>query len=173
MFHTDRQPAARHSLALLRALLPGLSILTLAGCGGNTSDTSAKSGSASSASTGATGTVAAVSRYDAGPRAAAGPIQKELADRGSTLFQTKGCSACHGFGAKSAGPDLAGVSTRRTAAWMENQILHPEVMVKEDPIARQMFAQFALQMPNQGLTPDEARAIIEYLKHRDHETSDD
>ena len=61
---------------------------------------------------------------------------------------------------------------RRTAAWMEQQILHPDLMVKQDPISRQLFAQFALQMPNQGLTPDEARAVIEYFKHRDHETSE-
>jgi hypothetical protein len=24
-------------------------------------------------------------------------------------------------------------------------------------------------MPNQGLTPDEAKAVIEYFKHKDHE----
>ena len=58
---------------------------------------------------------------------------------------------------------------RRTALWMENQILHPEVMVKEDPIARGMFAEYALQMTNQHLTPAEARTVIEYLKYLDHE----
>jgi hypothetical protein len=52
---------------------------------------------------------------------------------------------------------------------MEQQILHPDVMVKEDPIARGLFAQFALQMPNQGLKPEEAAAVIEYFKHMDHE----
>jgi hypothetical protein len=26
-----------------------------------------------------------------------------------------------------------------------------------------------LQMPNQGLTPDEARSVIEFLKHKDAE----
>jgi cytochrome c1 len=55
---------------------------------------------------------------------------------------------------------------------MENQILHPEVMTKEDPISRQLFAQFALQMPNQGLTPEEAKSVIEYLKHQNHESGE-
>ena len=52
---------------------------------------------------------------------------------------------------------------------MENQILHPDVMVKTDPISHALFAQFALQMPNQGLTPDQAKQVIEYLKKRDHD----
>jgi mono/diheme cytochrome c family protein len=125
------------------------------------------------ASTGrASGTLAAVSKYDAGPRAIEGKIAEDLAEQGKALFQTKGCSACHGFGAKSAGPDLVGVTRRRTAAWMEQQILHPEIMVKEDPIAHEMFAKFMLQMPNQGVTPAEAKAIVEYLKHKDHEAGE-
>jgi hypothetical protein len=45
-------------------------------------------------------------------------------------------------------------------------------MTKQDPIARQLFAQFSLQMPNQGLKPEEARAVIEFLKHKNHETAE-
>jgi hypothetical protein len=40
-------------------------------------------------------------------------------------------------------------------------------MTKEDPISRQMMAEFALQMPNQGLTPEEAKAVIEFLKSKE------
>ena len=46
-------------------------------------------------------------------------------------------------------------------------------MVKEDPISRKLMAEMALAMPNQGLTQDEARAVIEYLKHQDHEAEED
>jgi cytochrome c2 len=112
-----------------------------------------------------------VSKYDRGPRAAEKPADDELAKAGEQFFKDKGCSACHAFGTKLSGPDLAGVTQRRTAAWMENQILHPEVMAKEDPISRGLMATHALQMPNQGLKADEARAVIEYLKHRDQEAS--
>ena len=140
--------------------------LALAGCGGGSKETGGASQPATTAG------VAAVSKYDAGPRAGEEPIDKEQAETGEQLFKDKGCSACHAFGAKLSGPDLKGVSMRRTALWMENQILHPEVMVKEDPIARAMFAQYALQMTNQHLTPAEAKAVIEYLKHQDHEQSE-
>jgi cytochrome c2 len=133
--------------------------LALAGCGSKDN-----AGSSAGAKTPASG-----SKYDAGPRAGESPVDEQRAEAGEKLFQAKGCSACHAFGKKMSGPDLAGVTMRRTATWMENQILHPEVMVKEDPIARELMAKMALQMPNQGLTADEARSVIEYLKHKDHE----
>ena len=50
---------------------------------------------------------------------------------------------------------------------MENQILHPDVMTKTDPISHELFATYALQMPKQGLTPDEAKQVIEHLKKLD------
>jgi mono/diheme cytochrome c family protein len=140
---------------------------TLAGCSGKPSDSSS-----SAPPPGGTSAVAAASQYDAGPRAGEGSIDRVLAGRGEPLFKNKGCSACHGFGQKLTGPDLNGVTMRRTAAWMEQQILHPEVMTKQDPISHALFAQYALQMPNQGLTPDEAKSVIEYLKHRNHETQE-
>lgn len=149
--------------------------LSLASCGGKSAEDSASSGSASGqgaaakAGASAGSGMAAVSRYDNGPRAGESPVNEELAEQGEELFKNKGCSACHAMGKRLTGPDLAGVSMRRTTAWLENQILHPDVMVKEDPIARGLFAQFALQMPNQGLKPEEAAAVIEYFKHVDHE----
>jgi mono/diheme cytochrome c family protein len=154
------------SVALLTPWL--VLTLTLAGCGGKSANTPASSSSAAAGS----GGVAAVSQYDAGPRAADTPIDESKVERGKSLFASKGCSACHGLGRRVSCPDLAGVSHRRTAVWMENQILHPDVMTKQDPISHQLFAQYSLQMPNQGLTQDEARAVIEYFKHYDHESSE-
>src|SRR5262249_38340968 len=107
---------------------------------------------------------ATTSRFDAGPRAGEQPIDESQGARGEQSFRDKGCSACHAFGRRLSCPDLDGVTLRRTAAWMEHQILSPEVMTKEDPISRALFAQYSLQMPNQKLTPDEAHAVIEFLK---------
>ena len=149
----------------------------LASCGGKgggeesaASSASTPSGSAGSSGSTASGSsvVAAVSKYDSGPRAGVAPVIEDQAEKGEKLFTSKGCSACHAFGRRLTCPDLQGVSMRRTAVWMENQILHPDVMVKTDPISHGLFAQYALQMPNQGLTPEEARAVIEYFKEKDH-----
>lgn len=148
------------SLALAGALL-------LAGCGSNSGSATEETAAAKPAAT-----IAAVSKYDSGPRAGESKVDEEKAEAGKKLFSSKGCTACHTFGKKMSGPDLAGVTMRRTAEWMENQILQPERMVKEDPIAHDLFAKHALQMPNQGLTQDEARAVIEYLKHQNHEANE-
>jgi mono/diheme cytochrome c family protein len=143
-----------------------LAVVLAAGCGGKGSSNS------EAASTTTAATVATVSAFDDGPRAAESPADDALAERGEQLFKDKGCSACHAFGRRISCPDLDGVTMRRTAKWMENQILHPEKMVKEDPISRQLFATYSLQMPNQGLTEAEARAVIEFFKHKNHEAQE-
>ena len=147
----------RHRSDVVRALSLALAVL-LAGCGG---------GGASSGSKAAAGRPG--SKYDAGPRAGETKADDELAEKGEGLFSTKGCTACHAMGRRLTGPDLAGVSMRRTQAWLEHQILDPAGMTKDDPIARELMATHALQMPNQGLTPDEAKSVIEYFKHEDQE----
>jgi cytochrome c551/c552 len=143
---------------ILILLLLGCSLM-LIGCGAGDSGTSGKADADNSA---------AAANLDEGPRAAEGPVDAALVTEGEQLFQVKGCTACHAFGQKLSGPDLAGVASRRTNAWLETQILHPEVMAKNDPTARELIAKHALQMPNQGLTADEAKAVIEFLKS--HET---
>ncbi len=147
-------------------------VALLAGCGGQKqtsgSDTGAASGPASASPSPSAGAMPDKSPLDEGPRAfESGPADAAQAAQGEKLFSTKGCSACHAFGKRLTCPDLMGVTHRRTAQWMENQILHPEVMTKTDPIAHGLFATYALQMPNQHLTEAEAKAVIEYFKTRD------
>jgi len=157
-----------------RLLLTGLVLalaVALAGCGGSGTPNTGSDQNASStpaASAPSSGAMPDKSPLDQGPRAAdQGPPDAAAAAQGEKLFTTKGCSACHAFGRRLTCPDLAGVTHRRTAQWMQSQILHPEVMTKSDPISHALFAQFALQMPNQHLTEDEAKAVIEYFKTRD------
>ena len=110
------------------------------------------------------------SPLDVGPRAAESPVNAELAAKGEGLFKSKTCSTCHAFGARITGPDLVGVTHRRTEAWMRKQMLQPEVMTKEDPIARQLLGQYAVQMPNLMLKDEEVSALIEYIKQKDKQT---
>jgi mono/diheme cytochrome c family protein len=145
---------------------------TLAGCGGAKDAGEATTTAVSSSPSPAPGAATLPANLDQGPRAGESEADEARAKLGEALFKDKGCSACHAFGKRVTGPDLAGVTMRRTAVWMENQILHPDLMVKQDPISRGLFAQFALQMPNQGLTADEARSVIEYFKHQDHEAGE-
>jgi cytochrome c551/c552 len=146
----NRRPSALWALLALLAL-------PLVGCGKGTEAPSGDAG------------VAETSPLDIGPRAGDSPVAAALAVQGENIFKTKGCTACHAYGKRLTGPDLKGVTRRRTSQWMEKQILHPEIMTKEDPISRKMMAEYNLQMANQGLTPDEARSVIEYFKKLDEE----
>ena len=102
------------------------------------------------------------------------PINEVLAEKGEELFKTKGCIACHTIGkGRITGPDLAGVTERRKLDWIENQILHPEVMVEKDPIAKELLATYLVKMPNQNVTPQEAHAIIMYLREKDSEAKEE
>lgn len=108
------------------------------------------------------------SKYDSGPRASESPVDAGLAAKGKLLFTSKGCIACHGFGKVITCPDLVGVPKQRTAEWMTQQILHPDVMVKEDPITMELRTHYKLPMTNQNVKPDEAKALIEYIKSMTH-----
>jgi cytochrome c551/c552 len=108
-----------------------------------------------------------MSSLDVGPRAAESPMNEELATVGEKLFRSKTCSTCHAFGLRITGPDLAGVTRRRTAAWIEAQILRPEVMLREDPISKELLGEYAVPMPNLGIKPEEARALVEFMKKKD------
>ncbi|MDT8436813.1 MAG: cytochrome c [Gemmatimonadota bacterium] len=93
-----------------------------------------------------------------------GPIQAELAERGEAVFTSK-CSACHKLDERYVGPALRDVAERRPPVYVMNMILNPEQMVREHPEVKALLAQYYTPMPNQNLTDDEARAVLEYLRH--------
>jgi mono/diheme cytochrome c family protein len=92
-----------------------------------------------------------------------GAIDPALAAEGEAVF-TQMCTACHKLDKRHVGPALAGVLDRRNPAWVMNMILNPEVMVKEDPIAKELFAEYLSPMANQNLTKEQARAVLEYIR---------
>ncbi len=160
----SRRPTRERGTHMKRLIVLGILVgagIGLAGCGGNSGD-----------GTGPSGGAANTSLFDAGPRAAEAPVDEALAGVGEKLFKTKTCSTCHAFGVRITGPDLQGVTERRSATWMEQQMLHPDVMTKTDPISRELLAKYAVQMPNLMLKPEEAKALVEFLKHKDKEHSE-
>lgn len=84
---------------------------------------------------------------------------------GETLFKEKGCNACHTIGGGDlVGPDLAGVTERRTEEWLTRWLSTPDQMLASDPDAQAMLAKYNnIPMPNLGLKPDEVAALIAYM----------
>jgi len=92
-----------------------------------------------------------------------GAIDAAMAATGKTVFEAK-CTACHKLDTLYIGPALGEVTARRSGAFIMNMILNPQEMVERHPIAKQMLAERMSFMANQGLTRDEARAVLEYLR---------
>ncbi len=136
-----------------------LAVLALLGCAGDSgSDTAATRAESRQPE----------ARPASVPAAPSGPLDEELAERGEGLFQAKGCGGCHTIGGgKLTGPDLAGVTERRGYGWTVAMITKPDSMIKTDPTARQLFAEYMTPMLNMNITPDEARAIYEFLRGED------
>lgn len=105
-----------------------------------------------------------------------GPVKKvdlteldpQMAQHGQEVFESK-CTACHKLEVRHVGPALKGITSRRGPEWIMNMILNPEVMVKEDETARELLGEYIAPMANQGLTQDEARALLEYFRSKDNQ----
>jgi 2-succinyl-6-hydroxy-2,4-cyclohexadiene-1-carboxylate synthase len=95
------------------------------------------------------------------------PVDADLADAGAWLFQHN-CSACHHLGDVSMiGPDLAGVTERRSLEWIAAMIRRPDSMLVADTIARRLLAQYQVPMANRRLDGARVRALVEFLRRAD------
>ncbi|WP_299532696.1 cytochrome c [Ulvibacterium sp.] len=91
-------------------------------------------------------------------------IDQAMAAQGEEVFNQM-CMACHRVGKKFIGPAPNGILEKRTPEWVMNMILNPEVMVKEDPLAKDLLVEFnGSPMANQSLSEEQARAILEYFR---------
>jgi mono/diheme cytochrome c family protein len=83
-------------------------------------------------------------------------------EEGQALFGSK-CYSCHNIGnGDKQGPDLKGVTARRSKEWLHEFINKPaEMNAKGDPTARGLFSKFpATVMPDQALTSQQIDSIL-------------
>jgi len=95
-----------------------------------------------------------------------GAIDPEKVTKGLQIFQTK-CFVCHKLDEKLVGPALRGVTKRRSPEWILNQMLNPTEMATKDPIAKDLVATLHTQMTPQGLSEEEAKSVLDYLRQVD------
>ena len=91
-------------------------------------------------------------------------IDEALAKKGEEVYNQM-CLACHRVGKKFIGPAPNGILERRSPEWVMNMILNPELMIKEDALAKELLQEFnGAPMANQGLTEAQARSILEFFR---------
>ena len=90
--------------------------------------------------------------------------------KGKLDFESK-CLACHSIGqGRKLGPDLAGVTQRRSNEWLTKWLKSPEKMLQSDADAKAMLKEYAgLPMPNQNLSDVEIRQHIKYFQWVDEQ----
>lgn len=140
--------------------------LILAGCGGGNAD-AAEAGRTSSSEVGSELTAWQMEN-GIGPiteTVELGAPDEALVARGAEVFRSK-CSACHKLDQRYVGPPLGTVLQRRTPTYAMNMMLNPAEMIQKHPEARALLATFMTPMPNQNLTEEDARAMVEYLRAR-------
>lgn len=92
-----------------------------------------------------------------------GSLNKSLAEKGEKIFSTK-CVACHQLDTRLVGPPLRNVTKKNTPEFIMNYLLNTVDMQKKDPIMKKLVDEYKIVMPDQQLTKDDAREILEYFR---------
>jgi len=110
---------------------------------------------------------------DTAPEKSYAEAQPIVVPNGQRLFQSK-CASCHTLGrGDGVGPDLAGITARRTRAWVTRYIAEPDALLAAgDPIATELFKRYKeVRMPNLRLGSSDVTDLVSFLNAQDVSTS--
>jgi len=97
----------------------------------------------------------------------AAKLDDAKATGGQKVYEVK-CSGCHKLTAeKLVGPGWLGVTTRHAPEWIMNFITNTDEMISKDPKAQAQLELCLVRMPNQNLSDDDARNLLEFMRRND------
>lgn len=97
----------------------------------------------------------------------AATLDETMAASGDKIQGVK-CSSCHKLtDEKLVGPGWKDVTKRRNPEWIMNFITNPDPMIDKDPEVQASLELCLVRMPNQGLSDDDARHILEFMRKND------
>lgn len=90
-----------------------------------------------------------------------------MAESGSKVYDLK-CSSCHKLtDERLVGPGWKDVTTRRKPEWIMNFVTNVDEMLNKDAAAQAQLEICLVRMPNQNLTDDDARHVLEFMRKND------
>ena len=97
------------------------------------------------------------------------PLNAQWVADGKSIYDVK-CQSCHKLtDERLVGPGWKGVTKRREPHWIMNMITNVDMMLEKDPEAQKLLEQCLVRMPNQNLTTDQARHVLEFMRSNDGE----
>ena len=94
-------------------------------------------------------------------------LDAPMAAAGKLIVDLK-CASCHKLtDEKLVGPGWKGVTQRRKPQWIMNFITNPDPMIDKDPELQAQLELCMVRMPNQNLTDEEARKVLEFMRQND------
>ena len=97
------------------------------------------------------------------------PLNAEWLTAGKNIYDLK-CMSCHRLTEeKLVGPGWKGVTKRRTPVWITNMITNVDMMLETDAEAQKLLEQCLVRMPNQNISSEDSRKIIEFMRSNDGE----
>lgn len=95
------------------------------------------------------------------------PLKPEWVSDGKSIYEMK-CQSCHRLtDERLVGPGWKGITQKREPAWIMNMITNVDMMLETDPEAQKLLEQCLVRMPNQNVTKEDARKILEYMRSND------
>ena len=97
------------------------------------------------------------------------PLDQKMITTGKNVYDLK-CASCHKLtDEKLVGPGWKDVTKRRTPEWIMNFVTNTEEMLQKNAVAKNLYEVCLGKMPNQNLSDDDARAVLEFQRNNDGE----
>ena len=94
-------------------------------------------------------------------------LDATMAEKGQKIAELK-CESCHKMtDERLVGPGWHGVTSRHKPAWIMNFMTNTDAMIDKDPKAQAMLEICMVRMPNQNLSDEDARDILEFMRKND------